>query len=554
MKTVRIDFNKMNPLVDGFIVGRIGEHNATKLLITPPAEMQGNGDISFYYVAFETGGKVYHSDRIEKADTLEVSLWKQLTENKTLSVQIEGCSKDESILEKSVLLTGLCFLPSVCGEEIDINCEGTRAITRGVEFVETEYGNASEVIVYGVFPSNILKSNSYLKKVTLIDVKALPFRAFDLQTGLVEVVGFEAVSQLDTGTFGSCSSLTKVTLNSQLTSIPAQTFYCCKNLEKIVVPSTVTQIGDKAFEECRLLASVNLENCETIGERAFYSCSSLKNVVFSDSLKTIGEYAFYYCSELDINEISVKTRINKYAFAQSRGLRKLTLYSPFIDTYAFGYCTNLKELIIKNGTLLGSNCFYSCTALETCEFEDGIESIPIACFAQCTKLNIPYIKVNGSINSSGFSNTGMTKITIDCPIIGTNSFERCTKLKAVTILNATNINNYAFYSCPLLETVVFPDDVDVSIGTSAFYSDGNLKSVNIPRLKSIGSSAFASCTGLKNVVLGSKNHPVTAVSANSFSGCSSEGMKISIYVEDPATPLANQPWGAINATIEYLQA
>ena len=40
MKTARIDFTKINPMVDGFIVGRIGEHNATKLLITPPADMQ----------------------------------------------------------------------------------------------------------------------------------------------------------------------------------------------------------------------------------------------------------------------------------------------------------------------------------------------------------------------------------------------------------------------------------------------------------------------------------------------------------------------------------
>lgn len=554
MKTVRIDFNKMNPLVDGFVVGRIGEHNATKLLITPPTEMQSNGDISFYYVAFETGGKVYHSERIEKADTIVVSLWKQLTENKTLSVQVEGCSKDESILEKSVLLTGLCFLPSVCGEKVDINCEGTQAITKGVEFVETAYGNVSEAIVYGVFPSNILKTTSYLKKITLIDVNSLPFRAFDLQTGLVEIVGLENVSRLDTGVFGSCSSLTTFTLNPELTEIPDQTFLGCKNLEMVDIPSSVIRIGNKAFEECRLLKSVNLESCESIGERAFYYCNALQKAELSKSLKTVGQYAFYNCTDLDIEEISVSTRINKYAFAQIRGIKKLTLYSPFIDTYAFGYCTNLKTLKIKSGTLLGSNCFYSCTALETCEFEDGTNVIPVSCFAQCSKLDIPFIKVELSINSSGFANTGMTEITIDCPVIGTNAFERCAKLKSVMLLNTTTINNYAFYNCPLLETVIFPEDLEISIGSSAFYSDSNLTAVSIPKLKSIGSSAFGSCTRLKDVVLGSKGNPVTSIHANSFNFCSSEDMKISIYVEDPSVPLANQPWGALNATIEYLKA
>lgn len=554
MKTVRIDFNKMNPLVDGFVVGRIGEHNATKLLITPPTEMQSNGDISFYYVAFETGGKVYHSDRIEKAEIIEISLWKQLTENKTLSIQIEGCNKDESLLEKSVLLTGLCFLPSVCGEESSINCEGTRAITKGIEVVETEYGYASEIIIYGLLPSNLIEANYYFKKITLINVTSLPFRAFDNLTGLEEVVGMENVVYMDTGTFGGCSLLKNVCLNPDLTEIKPQTFYNCKALETVDVPVGITRIGDKAFEECRSLISVNLENCEYIGERSFYGCSLLSNVALSENLKSIGEYAFYNCPVLDIEKVSATTRISKYAFCQDRGIKKLTLFSPYVDTYAFGYCTNLKTLKIKSGTLLGSNCFYNCTALETCEFEDGISAIPISCFAQCSKLDIPYIKVELSINSSGFANTGLTEITVDCPVIGTNAFERCAKLKSVMLLNTTTINNYAFYNCPLLETVIFPENSAVTIGLSAFYSDSNLTAINIPKLKSIGSSAFGSCTRLKDVVLGSKGNPVTSIHANSFNFCSSEDMKISIYVEDPSVPLANQPWGALNATIEYLKA
>lgn len=554
MKTIRIDFTKINPLVDGFIVGKIGEHNATKLLITPPADMQENGDISFYYVAFETGGKVYHSDRIPKAETLEVSLWKQLTENKSLAIQLEACNQSESILEKSTLLTGLCFLPSACGEEVENNCEGTQAIKRGIEVVSTEYSYASEIIIYGLLPSNLIKSNGYFKKITLVDVTSLPFRAFDGLTGLTEIVGTENVTSMDTGTFGGCYSLKTAKFHPDITEIKPQTFLNCRALETFDVPAGVTRIGDKAFEECAKLSAVDLSNCEHIGERSFYGCDSLEKVIFSENLKSIGQYAFYYCPVLDFEEISVATKINKYAFCQDRGIKKLTLYSPFVDTYAFGYCTNLKELIIKNGTLLGGNCFYNCTALETCEFEDGINSVPVACFSQCQSLDIPYIKVEAAINSSAFSNTGMTEITVDCPVVGTNAFERCSKLKSVTLINTTTLNNYAFYSCQLLETVVFPADTDVSIGISVFYSDSNLKSVNIPRLTSIGSSAFAGCTGLDNVVLGSKGHPVTTIHGSAFINCSSKSMRISIYVDDPAVPLANQPWGATNATIEYLQS
>ena len=369
-----------------------------------------------------------------------------------------------------------------------------------------------------------------------------------------EVVGMENVVYMDTGTFGGCSLLKNVCLNPDLTEIKPQTFYNCKALETVDVPVGITRIGDKAFEECRSLISVNLENCEYIGERSFYGCSLLSNVALSENLKSIGEYAFYNCPVLDIEKVSATTRISKYAFCQDRGIKKLTLFSPYVDTYAFGYCTNLKELTIKNGTLLGSNCFYNCTSLENCEFENGINVVPVSCFAQCNKLDMPYIKVEASINSSAFANTGMTEITVDCPVVGTNAFERCAKLKSVTLVNTKTLNNYAFYSCSLLENVVFPSDTEITVGSSAFYSDSNLKNINIPRVSTIGSSAFGSCTRLENVVLGSKGYPVTSIAANAFNFCSSEDMKISVYVDEPSTSLSNQPWGAINATIEYLQA
>ncbi|MBQ4268694.1 MAG: leucine-rich repeat domain-containing protein, partial [Clostridia bacterium] len=63
----------------------------------------------------------------------------------------------------------------------------------------------------------------------------------------------------------------------------------------------------------------------------------------------------------------------------------------------------------------------------------------------------------------------------------------------------TKINQYAFYDCDSLTSVVIGDSV-TSISEDAFYDCGNLMSVVIPEsVTSIDYSAFDSCHTLKDV-------------------------------------------------------
>lgn len=123
MRTLRIDFTAENMLPDGDLAGRMGEHNATDLIITPPAEMAQCGEIVNYVAAFVTEGKIIRTDFYPKADTITVSLCSQLTQDHSLSLQLEAYDGTGGLVVKSPIVSELRLLPSAGGDETDFDGE-----------------------------------------------------------------------------------------------------------------------------------------------------------------------------------------------------------------------------------------------------------------------------------------------------------------------------------------------------------------------------------------------------------------------------------------------
>ena len=104
-------------------------------------------------------------------------------------------------------------------------------------------------------------------------------------------------------------------------------------------------------------------------------------------------------------------------------------------------------------------------------------------------------------------------------LIGNSAFSGCNALTSVAIPEGVPlIGNSAFSGCNSLTSVVIPESV-ISIGGSAFRGCSLLTSVVIPKgVTSIGESAFANCSSLMSVVI---PEGVTTIGKDAFYGCSS---------------------------------
>ena len=93
---------------------------------------------------------------------------------------------------------------------------------------------------------------------------------------------------------------TKIDGNSVKT-IGDEAFYDCSSLTSVTIPDSVTSIGEGAFDYCEGLTDVTIPDSVTsIGSSAFFGCSSLTSVTIPDSVTSIGDWAFYKCSNLTI--------------------------------------------------------------------------------------------------------------------------------------------------------------------------------------------------------------------------------------------------------------
>ena len=273
-----------------------------------------------------------------------------------------------------------------------------------------------------------------------------------------------------------------------------------KTVTDIVIPQYVTSIGNSAFYGCSSLTSITIpDSVKSIEVGAFSNCTSLTSLTIGNGVTNIPIGLLSGCASLEsltipfVGAVAGKTSSDTYQYPFGY-IFGTSSYTGGVATrqYYYGSSTSsiesninyipssLKSVTVTGGNILYS-AFYNCSSLTSITIPDGVTSIGEYAFWGCTSLTS--VTIPDSVTS-----------------IGGKAFSGCSSLTSITIPNSvTSIENETFYGCSSLTSITIPNSV-TSIGYKAFTGCTSLTSITIPNsVTSIVHETFYGCSSLTSI-------------------------------------------------------
>ena len=435
---------------------------------------------------------------------------------------------------------------SCIGSNAFENCELLEEIIipENVESVGANAFSGCELLkkadVYGTLSDNAFAYCKSLNDMTIRNASSVGSGAFKDNTSLQNVLLPDTLTSIGTDAFSGCTKLEGIVIPDSVEYIGAYAFRNDKQLKTAVLGSGIKEWGtdwgkNHAFENCKALTDLTIkEGAAYIPQGCFLYDSALVNVVIPASVRSVNDSAFYECTQLK-NVVFTDTDTEKSQLET-------------IDKYAFCGCSVLTKADLPGNIItIGESAFHG-TSLEKAIIPDKVEYIGCYAFSDCPEITEVYLGENVSSwgtdwgTGAAFRNdTAIEKVTIadGVTIIGPNAFEGCISIKSVVIpVTVKEICDFAFSGCiSLTDAVIERGTVGAgafsgcralyhvelgrcsSIGASAFNGNTVLYEIEIPdTVTSIGESAFADCVSLREIVIPDS---VTSLGAYAFSGCTS---------------------------------
>lgn len=235
------------------------------------------------------------------------------------------------------------------------------------------------------------------------------------------------------------------------------------------------------------------EGITEIAPYVFQNNAAVKKVIFPESLQRIGDYAFDGCSELTSLELNQGLQSIGICAFQNCGKIEGSLTVPSsvrtIEAGAFSWCSGIDTLALEEGIAsIGTRAFRGCSGITgTLRLPDTLTAIEAESFMDC----------------SGIENIFFPRML---ERIGRQAFENCTGFQGELIIpdTVTTVEYAAFKGMNKLPSVVIGENVEYLNGGG--YSD---------------SSIFYGCTSLETITFLGAAAPYFGAVGDTFSGLTS---------------------------------
>jgi len=387
------------------------------------------------------------------------------------------------------------------------------------------------------------------------------------------------VTEVSSGSFYECSSLTSITLPPTIIDIDNGAFGGCTNLKEVtfegdgakrdlcisctIAYDTETIMEVSAFNNCPSLSKIvvgrvikpNYTYLEKKIVYGIFADSPIKEIVFTADATAIGEQSFAGIASLE--KISIPSTVNLImpnAFMDCENLKNVTLEESSDPLFMIGdfgksgiEVLNLNRQLFEGTIEVGSfgtyNCkptFAGCSGLTTINFGENVSSISDNMFADCTALRSVTIPQSiSNIGEGAFSG---------CMNLKSINIEDCDKLILINSKTVNGGEGSTFATAPL-ETIYLGRNVEFSgtelspfknktmlstltignkvtdINDFLFYGCANIEMLAVPSsVKRVGNYAFYDCQNSKSLMISAS---VETIGEYAFYNCK-ELSKISI--------------------------
>ncbi len=327
-------------------------------------------------------------------------------------------------------------------------------------------------------------------------------------------------------TFENCKNVTTVTFDPSgyldVQSIEDRAFEGCSSLKTITIPKYVSEMGSYVFSGCTNLESIRISaSVSKIGSRMFAGCPNLKSIVVEEGNKkydsrencnAIVETATntLVCGTENSTIPSTITAIGSSAFAET-GLKNFVIPEGVtsIQYGAFENCQNLKSVTLPQSLKKLEYRVFAKSGLTSVVIPEGITRLPDGTFTECQNLETVTLPTTlEAIENNAFSNSGLTLIFIPKGVtsISSTSFNYYGKLSTISVSD----ENTTYDSRNNCNAIIQTATNQILRGTS---------NTIIPNTAtSIGDNAFNDINSLTSIVI---PESVTSIGQYAFRFCNS---------------------------------